>query len=190
MNPILSNSDQGAPSYLKVRFIGFKEFGSGDGPLPQSPGFFLFSILSSTDRTTLHLQDVKVTAPHTVTTRTQIIVALNSLKPQTLLIPTHKMYSFPFSSVCCSHDQVGDLNCCQASWPLKTNITEGKKGYGKFFCHKIWIYISQCSSVYIKHFLEKQGYNYQTGNICSWLCMSFTSVIMLVLFVTDFIILC
>lgn len=43
MNPILSNSDQGATSYLKV--IGFKEFGSGDGPLPQSPGLFLFSIL-------------------------------------------------------------------------------------------------------------------------------------------------
>lgn len=43
MNPALSNSDQGAPSYLKVGFMGFKEFGSGDGPLPQSPGFVLFS---------------------------------------------------------------------------------------------------------------------------------------------------
>lgn len=45
MNPTLSNSDQGAPYYLKVGFMGFKEFGSGDGPLPQSHGFFLFFFL-------------------------------------------------------------------------------------------------------------------------------------------------
>lgn len=37
MNPTLSKLRPGAlPSHLKVRFIGFKEFGSGDGPLPQS----------------------------------------------------------------------------------------------------------------------------------------------------------
>lgn len=52
MNPALSKSDQGAPSYLKVGFMGFKEFGSGDGPLPQSPGFVLFFLTLSVAQTT------------------------------------------------------------------------------------------------------------------------------------------
>lgn len=58
MNPILSTSVASRallPSYLKVGFMGFKEFGSGDGPLPQSPGFFLFSILSVAQAAQLYI---------------------------------------------------------------------------------------------------------------------------------------
>lgn len=44
-NPTLRQCDLGAPAYLKVGSFGCEEFGSGDGPLPQSHGFFLFSVV-------------------------------------------------------------------------------------------------------------------------------------------------
>lgn len=44
--PTLGQGDRGAPSYLKVGSIGCEEFGSVDGPLPQSNGSFLLSVLS------------------------------------------------------------------------------------------------------------------------------------------------
>lgn len=42
---------------LKLGFMGFKEFGSGRGPLPQPPGFFLFFLktIYNSDHTTLRL---------------------------------------------------------------------------------------------------------------------------------------
>lgn len=42
----LSSSDHCALSYLKVGFTEFKEFGSGDGPLPQPPEFLPFIAIS------------------------------------------------------------------------------------------------------------------------------------------------
>lgn len=57
----------------------------------------------------------------------KILNALNCLKTQPLRTPTPQNDSIPFSGVCCSHCQAGDLNCCQASWPLKTSITVGEE---------------------------------------------------------------
>lgn len=44
-NPAPSSPDQRVLAYLKVGFTGFLEFGSGDGPLPQPSGSFLYSLL-------------------------------------------------------------------------------------------------------------------------------------------------
>lgn len=54
MDPTLGKGDPGAPSYLKVGSIGCEEFGSVDGPLPQSNGSFLFSMLSVFQCATIH----------------------------------------------------------------------------------------------------------------------------------------
>lgn len=86
----------GSLSYLKVRFVGFKEFGSGDGPLPQSPGLFPFSILSVCKTQTSQHSHCKTWVSHYLQgfkkISPQITAALNCLKPQTLQISTHKMH--------------------------------------------------------------------------------------------------
>lgn len=53
-NPTVGKGDRGAPSYLKVGSTGCEEFGSGDGPLPQSQGFFLFPLLFVFQSATVH----------------------------------------------------------------------------------------------------------------------------------------
>lgn len=138
MNPILSQSDQGALSYLKVGFMGFKEFGSGDGPLPQSPGSFLFSILSvaqtalllreSQSQAHLHYKVMVCVISNMLQSGLQIIVALNSWKSHTLLVPEHQMDFFIFSSVSCSHGQIEDLDYYQTFGSLKTRTTTFQMG--------------------------------------------------------------
>lgn len=59
MDPTLGEGDPGAP-YLKVGSIGCEEFGSVDGPLPQSIGSFLFSVLSVVQSATIHIYNTSL----------------------------------------------------------------------------------------------------------------------------------
>ncbi len=117
MNPILSNSDQGAAT-LKLDSWGFKEFGSGDGPPPPVPRVLpILNTICGSDRTTLFLQDKSQS--HAVqsqalkkfqdaeicpTGSVQLSKLVGNHKP---CVPQSKhLISLLFKIVCCSHDQV------------------------------------------------------------------------------------
>lgn len=103
MNPTLSNSDPLLPT-LKLDSWGFRNSEVVMVPLPQPPGFFLFSNLSVAQHNFTSVRHTFCTYVHykalvCVVSKLQKIgpensAAFNSLKSHTLLVPTQSLFLY------------------------------------------------------------------------------------------------